>query len=47
MKITAQIPASLLEQAKRLADREHAALRARVEEGLRRILAGREGARPI
>ena len=42
-----QIPTSLLEQPKHLADREHTALRARVEEGLRRILADRKGTRPF
>lgn len=47
MKITVQIPESLLEQVKRLAAREHTTLRALVEEGLRRILAGREEARPF
>lgn len=47
MKITVQIPDSLLDKAKRLAAREHTAVRALVEEGLRRILADRQGTRPF
>ncbi|HEV2383199.1 MAG TPA: DUF2191 domain-containing protein [Terriglobia bacterium] len=46
-EITVQIPASLLEQAKHLAAREHTTMRALIEEGLRPILADREGARPF
>lgn len=47
MKITAQIPKSLLEQAKHLAAREHTTMRALIEEGLGRILADRKGTRPF
>jgi hypothetical protein len=47
MRITVRIPKSLLEQAKHLAAREHTTMRALIEEGLRRVLAGRHGARPF
>jgi len=41
MKTTVQIPDSLLQAARKLAQREHATLRALVEQGLRRTLAER------
>ncbi len=44
MKTTVEIPDSLLEEAKRLASREGTTVRALVEEGLRRTLAGRRRA---
>jgi hypothetical protein len=47
MKITVEIPNSLLKQAKRLAAREHTTVRALMEEGLRRVMAERKGAKPF
>jgi len=47
MKTTVEIPDSLLEQAKRLAAREHTTLRALIEEGLRRLIAERKGVKPF
>lgn len=42
MKTTIQIPDSLFEEARRLAEREHTTLKALVEQGLRRTLAERK-----
>ena len=42
MKTTIQIPDSLFQQARRMAQREHTTLRALVEQGLRHILAERQ-----
>ena len=42
MKTTIQIPDSLFEEARRLAQREHTTLKALVEQGLRRTLAERK-----
>jgi len=42
MKTTIQIPDSLFQQARRLAQREHTTLKALVEQGLRRIVAERQ-----
>ena len=39
MKTTIQIPDSLFEEARRVAQRERVTLRSLVEEGLRRVLA--------
>lgn len=39
MKTTIQIPDSLLEEARKLAHREHTTLKALIEQGLRRIIA--------
>jgi Arc/MetJ family transcription regulator len=39
MKTTIQIPDSLFQEARRLAQREHTTLKALVEQGLRRTLA--------
>lgn len=39
MKTTIQIPDSLFDEARRLAQRERSTLRALVEEGLRRVLS--------
>jgi len=47
MKTTVEIPDSLLEQAKRLASQEHTTVRALMEEGLRRLIAERKGAKPF
>jgi hypothetical protein len=47
MKTTVQIPNSLLEQAKRLASQERTTVRALMEEGLRRLIAERKGAKPF
>jgi len=44
MKTTIQIPDSLFEQARLLAQREDTTLKALMEEGLRRIIAERESA---
>jgi hypothetical protein len=44
MKTTVEIPASLLEEARKLASREGTTVRALVEEGLRRIVAERKQA---
>ena len=41
MKTTLHIPNSLLEEARKLAQREHTTLKALVEEGLRRIISER------
>ena len=43
MKTTIQIPDSLFQEARRLAQREHTTLKALVEQGLRRTLAERKG----
>ena len=42
MKTTIQIPDSLFEEARRLAERENTTLKALVEQGLRRTLAERK-----
>ncbi len=42
MKTTVQIPDSLLQEARRLAQRENTTLKALVEQGLRRTLADRK-----
>lgn len=42
MKTTMQIPDSLLEEARRLAEEERTTLKALMEEGLRRILSERK-----
>ncbi len=42
MKTTIQIPDSLFEEARRMAQREHTTLKALVEQALRRILAERK-----
>ena len=42
MKTTIQIPDTVLEEARKLADREHTTLKALVEEGLRRIITERK-----
>jgi len=47
MKTTIEIPDPLLGKAKRLAAQEHSTVRALVEEGLRRLLAEREEAKPF
>ena len=47
MKTTVEIPDSLLKEVKNLAAREHTTVRALVEEGLRRITAERERAKPF
>jgi len=47
MKTTVEIPDSLLEQARRLASQERTTVRALVEEGLRRVVAERNRARPF
>jgi hypothetical protein len=47
MKTTVEIPDSLLEQAKRLASQEHTTVRALMEEGLRRLMTERKGAKPF
>jgi len=41
MKTTIQIPDSLFDEARRLAEREHTTLKALVEQGLRRTVAER------
>ena len=41
MKTTVQIPDSLFEEARKLANREQTTLKALIEEGLRRIIADR------
>ena len=47
MKTTIELPDALIEQARRVAQREGATLRALVEEGLQRSLkARRQSARP-
>lgn len=43
MKTTVDIPAPLLEEARRAADREGTTLKALVEAGLRRVLAEHRG----
>jgi hypothetical protein len=47
MKTTVEIPDSLLEQSRRVAAREHTTLRVPIEEGLRRVLADRQRAKPF
>jgi len=47
MKTTVEIPSLLLEQAKRLASKEHTTVKALVEEGLRRVVAERKSAKPF
>ena len=42
MKTTIQIPDSLFQQARRMAQREHTTLKALVEQGLRQVLAERQ-----
>jgi len=42
MKTTLHIPNSLLEEARKLVQREHTTLKALVEEGLRRIISERQ-----
>jgi len=42
MKTTIQIPDSLFEEARRLAEREHTTLKALVEQGLRRTVTERK-----
>jgi Bacterial antitoxin of type II TA system, VapB len=42
MKTTIQIPDSLFEEARKVAQREHTTLKALVEQGLRRTLAERK-----
>jgi len=43
MKTTIEIPDSLFQEARRVADRENTTLKALVEQGLRRALAERKG----
>jgi len=47
IKTTLDITTPLLEEAKRLAEREHVTLRALVEEGLRAVLAARRTTQPF
>jgi hypothetical protein len=47
IKTTVEIPNSLMRQARKLAAREHTTLRALVEEGLRRVTAERQRAKPF
>ncbi|MEW6377344.1 MAG: type II toxin-antitoxin system VapB family antitoxin [Thermodesulfobacteriota bacterium] len=42
MKTTLHIPDNLIEEARKLAHREHTTLKALVEEGLRRIISERQ-----
>lgn len=42
MKTTIQLPDSLLDEARRVARREHTTLKVLVEQGLRRVLAERK-----
>ncbi|MCK6385638.1 MAG: type II toxin-antitoxin system VapB family antitoxin [Rhodocyclaceae bacterium] len=44
MKTTIEIPDALMEQARRLAAREHTTLRALVEQGLREVIADKKRA---
>jgi hypothetical protein len=47
MKTTVEIPNSLLEQAKRLASKEHTTVKALIEEGLRRVMTERRSGKPF
>ncbi|MER3425079.1 MAG: DUF2191 domain-containing protein [Nitrospiraceae bacterium] len=47
MKTTVEIPDSLLNEAKRLAAKEHTTVRALIEQGLRRVLADRRRHTPF
>lgn len=47
MKTTVEISDSLLKQVKSLASKEHTTVKALVEEGLRRITAERQRAKPF
>lgn len=47
MKTTIEVSDALMEQARRLAAREHTTLRALVEEGLRKVLAEKRQAAPF
>jgi len=47
MKTTIEIPDSLRKQVKSLASRERTTVRALAEEGLRRVMAERKGAKPF
>ena len=45
MKITVDLPDTLLEEAGKVAARDHTTVRAMIERGLRHVLAERQGAR--
>jgi hypothetical protein len=47
MKTTIQIPDSLFDEARQLANREHTTLKALMEQGLRRIIAERKRGSPF
>ncbi|MCK6555752.1 type II toxin-antitoxin system VapB family antitoxin [Candidatus Binatia bacterium] len=47
MKTTIQIPDSLFNEARRLANRENTTLKSLVEQGLRRIIAEHKSAEPF
>lgn len=47
MKTTVQIPESLFDQARQVAQREQTTLKALVEEGLRRVVADRQRSAPF
>ncbi len=47
MKTTVEIPDSLLKRVRSLASQEHTTVKALVEEGLRRVTAERQQAKPF
>jgi CRISPR/Cas system-associated protein Csm6 len=47
MKTTVEIPDSLLQEARRLAEKEGSSIKILVEEGLRRILVERKKGKPF